>query len=92
MVPGRAHRAEGATRVAIEHRIHRVFVLRNKAIVGVIANVLRPGKAVQVSLQDNRWLRDPECLQLPKVSALLNFVDAVIGVTSPTSPTAPAGP
>jgi hypothetical protein len=65
---------------------------KDKAIVGAIANVLRPGKAVQVSLQDNRWLRDPECLKLAKVAALLNFVDAVIGFTSPTSPTAPTGP
>ena len=65
---------------------------KDKAIVGAIANVLRPGKAVQVSLQDDRWLRDTECLKLPKVAALLKFVDAVIGVTSPTSPTAPAGP
>lgn len=65
---------------------------KDKAIVGAIANVLRPGKAVQVSLQDNRWLRDPECLKLPKVAALGAFVDAVIGLTSPTSPTAPAGP
>ncbi len=30
---------------------------RNKAIVGSIASVLRPGKAVQVSIQDNRWLK-----------------------------------
>jgi hypothetical protein len=65
---------------------------KDKAILGVIANVLRPGRAVQASIQDNRWLRDPECLKLPKVAALGAFVDAVIGVTSPTSPTAPAGP
>ena len=31
---------------------------RHKAIVGSIASILRPGRAVQVSLQDNRWLRD----------------------------------
>lgn len=64
---------------------------KDKAIVGAIANVLRPGKAVQVSLQDNRWLRDPECLKLPKVAALGAFVDAVIGLTAPASPTAAPG-
>ena len=31
---------------------------RNKAIVGSMASILRPGRAIQVSLQDNRWLRD----------------------------------
>ena len=30
---------------------------RNKAIIGCMANMLRPGRAVQNSIQDNRWLR-----------------------------------
>lgn len=29
---------------------------RRKATVGAIASILRPGKAVQTSIQDNRWL------------------------------------
>ena len=40
--------------------LRRAFESRrveNKAIIGSIASILRPGKAIQVSLQgDNRWL------------------------------------
>jgi hypothetical protein len=46
---------------------------RKKAVVGAIASVLRPGKAVQVSLQDNRWLKD-ETLDIPRVKAFQNFL------------------
>jgi hypothetical protein len=45
----------------------------NKAIVGSMASVLRPGKAVQVSIQDNRWLRD-ETLNRPRIRAVQDFL------------------
>jgi hypothetical protein len=47
---------------------------RIKAIVGSIASVLRPGRAVQVSIQDNRWLRDSAALAIPKVRAVQDFL------------------
>lgn len=50
---------------------------RAKAIVGCVGSVLRPGKSIQVSIQDNRWLRDAEALALPEVSALRSFVEAL---------------
>lgn len=50
---------------------------RNKAIVGSIAAVLRPGKAVQVSIQDNRWLRDT-ALELQRVKAVQSFLRALL--------------
>jgi len=46
---------------------------RNKAIVGSIASVLRPGKAVQVSIQDNRWLRGDN-LNVARVKAVQDFL------------------
>ncbi len=46
---------------------------RDKAIVGTIASVLRPGKAVQVSLQDNRWLHEG-ALKLARVRAVQTFL------------------
>jgi hypothetical protein len=46
---------------------------RNKTIVGSVASILRPGKAVQVSIQDNRWLRDAT-LMLPRVRAVQEFL------------------
>jgi len=46
---------------------------QNKAIIGSMANLLRPGKAIQVSLQDNRWLRD-KTLELPCILKVQNFL------------------
>jgi len=45
----------------------------NKATVGVIANALRPGKAVQVSIEDNRWITE-ETLMIPDMAAFDNFI------------------
>jgi hypothetical protein len=50
---------------------------RNKAIVGSMASILRPGKATQVSVQDNRWLRDPSALALPRVKEVERFLAAL---------------
>lgn len=52
---------------------------KHKAIVSSIASVLRPGKSIQVSIQDNRWLSHPDALLLPNVQKLRAFVDAVLG-------------
>jgi hypothetical protein len=49
----------------------------NKAVVGSIGAVLRPGKAVQVSLQDNRWLRG-STLQIPRVKAVQDFLVSLL--------------
>jgi len=46
---------------------------RNKAIVGAVASVLRPGKAVQTSIQDNQWFKGDR-LQLDKVKAVQDFL------------------
>ncbi len=45
----------------------------NKAIVGAIASVLRPGKAIQTSIQDNKWFRDGN-LKLARVKAVQDFL------------------
>jgi len=52
---------------------------KHKAIASSIASVLRPGKAIQVSIQDNRWLTHPDALALGRVQALKLFVDSIIG-------------
>lgn len=44
-----------------------------KAIVSSIASVLRPGKAVQVSLQDNGWLRG-SALSNPRLRLIQSFL------------------
>jgi len=46
---------------------------RKKAIIGAMASVLRPGKSVQVSIQDNRWFRE-NALHVPRVKAVQEFL------------------
>lgn len=49
-----------------------------KAVVAAVASVLRPGRSVQVSIQDNRWLSDNEALSTPEVAAFQAFVSCLI--------------
>lgn len=49
----------------------------NKAVVGTMAAVFRPGKAVQVSIQDNDWLRGP-ALNLPRIRAVQLFLQQLL--------------
>lgn len=53
---------------------------RNKAVVASIASILRPGRAVQVSIQDNRWLRN-SALTLPRVKAVQDFLVVLLELT-----------
>lgn len=46
---------------------------RNKALVGAISAVLRPGRAIQVSIANDRWL-DGAALELDRVSAVVRFL------------------
>ncbi len=49
-----------------------------KAVVSAVASVLRPGRTVQVSIQDNRWLSDIEAFSIPEVVAFQTFVSSLI--------------
>jgi hypothetical protein len=49
-----------------------------KAVVAAVASVLRPGKSVQVSIQDNLWLCDTVALSTPEVAAFQAFVSSLI--------------
>ena len=53
---------------------------KNKAVVSGISSVLKPGKTLQVSLQDNRWL-DSQTLDLKSVNLVKSFLAEVIGLT-----------
>jgi len=46
---------------------------RKKAVVSSISSILKPGKAIQVSIQDNHWLIG-DALDLPKVKAVQTFL------------------
>lgn len=51
---------------------------KDKAVVAAVASILRPGKSVQVSIQDNRWISDPDSLAVAEVAALQEFVTRLI--------------
>lgn len=52
---------------------------KNKAIVSSISSILKPGKAIQVSIQDNRWLKD-DALNLPRVKAVQTFLAELLEI------------
>jgi hypothetical protein len=49
---------------------------KRKAEVAALAAILKPGKTIQVSIQDNRWVTE-ETLQLPHVRAFDEFLMAI---------------
>jgi len=51
-----------------------------KAIVGAMANIMRPGKAVQVSIQDNDWLKG-KALEIERIKSAQNFLKRLFELT-----------
>lgn len=54
-----------------------------KATIAAMASILRPGKAIQVSLQDNEWLRGT-ALQLPRILAVRDFLADLLELPRPS--------
>ena len=52
---------------------------KNKAVVSSISSILKPGKSLQVSIQDNRWV-DEQTLVLDSVRLVKSFLDEVTGL------------
>jgi hypothetical protein len=61
---------------------------RDKAIAASVAAILRPGRAIQVSIQDNRWFRDA-ALELPRIVQLRRFLAELLALPA-MLPEAPA--
>lgn len=49
---------------------------KNKAVVGVMANIMKPGKSVQVSIQDNNWLKE-KALSMPRIKSVQEFLQTL---------------
>ncbi len=45
-----------------------------KAVVAAMASILKPGKAIQMSIQDNHWLREEAVLKLPRLLSIKDFL------------------
>lgn len=57
---------------------------KNKAVVGALASLFKPGKAVQTSIQDNSWLRGA-ALQIPSIQVVQHFLAELFELL-PTAP------
>lgn len=53
---------------------------KKKAVISSISSILRPGKTLQVSLQDNRWING-KTMVLNSVKLVKTFLDEVTGFT-----------
>lgn len=64
---------------------------RNKAILGTVGSILRPGKAVQNTIADNRWL-EGATLDLPMTRSLRDFLHLLLAfpVAAPAAAKPPA--
>lgn len=51
---------------------------KNKAVVSSISSILRPGRTLQVSIQDNRWI-DKQTIELDSVKLIKIFLDEITG-------------
>jgi hypothetical protein len=63
----------------------------NKAVISAMSSVLKPGKAVQNTIRDNRWL-EGEALNLPRVSAFRFFLSDLMSEPSLLSAVEPSAP
>ncbi len=54
---------------------------RQKATLGAMASILKPGKAIQNSLRDNRWLEGAALAQ-PRIRQLMEFLAQLLDLAS----------
>lgn len=52
----------------------------SKATISAITSILKPGKTLQVSLQDNRWI-DEKSMELNDVKFIRDFLKKITGIT-----------
>jgi hypothetical protein len=50
---------------------------KNKALVGSISNILKPGRTLQVSLQDNDWINEMT-LELDNIKLMREFLSQIV--------------
>lgn len=50
---------------------------KDKAIIGCVGNILKPGKAVQVSISDNKWVCDDTC-EIGEIKLLDIFIKKIL--------------
>jgi hypothetical protein len=53
---------------------------KNKAMIGGVSNILKPGRTLQVSLQDNDWI-DNRTVNLAKIKLVRAFLCQILDIT-----------
>jgi len=56
-----------------EYKEFRKPAGKNKALIGAVASVLKPGKAIQNSIQDNRWFKE-DALSIKSIADASKFL------------------
>ncbi|ATB48173.1 DUF3226 domain-containing protein [Corallococcus macrosporus] len=62
---------------------------RHKAVVAAMSAILKPGRPVQATIEDNRWIASSTVV-LPRIAALVEFLSAL--TTAPHATTTPLPP
>ena len=55
---------------------------RDKATVGCIGTILRPGKAIQMSIHDNHWV-GPATIEIPEIARIRQFLRQLLNRDEP---------
>lgn len=78
LLPAAEHYVDDALQKALIPKTHRDEINkpagRNKAVIGAMAALFKPGKAIQTSIQDHDWVRG-EALSIGRIAAVKRFLD-----------------
>ncbi len=74
---------KNSTLISTEKREIKKPAGQEKAVMGVISSILKPGRAVQVAIQDNRWISS-ETLNIPELSQFRDFLSRLLDLPIPT--------
>lgn len=56
---------------------------RHKAVIAAMSAVLKPGKPIQATLEDHRWIEN-QTIVLPRIIAIKLFLEKLLGMPQPT--------
>lgn len=51
---------------------------KNKAIISCVGNIFKPGKSIQVSLKDNKWITEETKQNIKEINDLYKFINKII--------------
>jgi hypothetical protein len=82
LLAGAQHYIDGVDYGALDRRDQKDInkpAGRKKAVLGCVANVLKPGKSIVASIDDNRWV-EGLTLEFPPVQAVSDFLKELCGL------------